>query len=80
MSGVLQIHDFVEGTCCTFCNKPFKWRNQYTIVDQSGKGYVKEVELITAHAGCRTLLSKYQKLQSDLLDTEWKLFKLQNQL
>ena len=62
---------------CTVCHRPFKWRKQYTIIEKSEKGYIKEVEFITAHAGCRNLLCKYHKLQDELLDTEWKLFGLQ---
>ena len=64
-------------TLCTVCHRPYKWRKNYTVIARVEGRYIKDTELITAHAGCRNLLCKYQKLQAELLDTEWKLFQLQ---
>ena len=75
MDETIRIYDCEN--MCTVCNKPYKWRKHYTNVERLERGYVKEVEFITTHTGCLKLLCKYQKLQDDLLDTEWKLFQLQ---
>ncbi len=63
-------------TMCTVCSKPYRWRKDYTIVEKLDVGYIKEVEFVTAHAGCRSLLCKYHKLQDELLDMKWKLIEL----
>ena len=76
MDETIRIYDCEN--LCTVCNKPYKWRKHYTIAEKLERGYIKEVEFITAHAGCRNLVCKYYKLQSELLDTEWKLFQLRH--
>jgi len=67
------IHE--EKDICTICNKPFKWSKRNWV-----KGDMIEVELITAHAHCRSkcraLTAQKKKLEKELLEVEWELYKL----
>jgi hypothetical protein len=35
---------------------------------------IKCVDIITAHAGCRSLLSKIQKLKDEIIELEFELY------
>jgi hypothetical protein len=70
----MKIHN--ETDVCTICDKAFKWTKRNWIREHD----LPEVELVTAHAGCRykmrKLTEKKEKLQQELLGVEWELFNL----
>jgi hypothetical protein len=70
----MKIHS--ETDICSVCDKPFKWSKRYWIREHE----LPELELITAHAGCRHKLRKLnerkEKLENELLNVEWELFNL----
>jgi len=39
---------------------------------------IKEVELITAHATCRSLVRKKKEKEAEILEIEWRLFCIKN--
>ena len=56
---------------CVVCGEPFKYiKRYYTPIGD----LPKEMELITAHAGCRTLMRKYLKTKEEILNMEFELF------
>jgi len=56
---------------CVVCGRTFKYMKRYTSpIDD----LPKEMELITAHAGCRNLMKKYLKTKEELLNMEFELF------
>ena len=57
---------------CTVCCKNYIHHNRYIA---GGNGF-KELELVTAHAGCRGLIRQQHELKQKLVDLEWKLFLL----
>ena len=63
-----------EDNTCTCCGKPYTHRRTYRHGWIDDERLVKEVTLVTAHAGCRTLTDKITKLKNDLLDLEFQLF------
>ena len=66
----------MENTCCV-CSRPFR---QYKCFHPSEYNGLKEMEIITAHAGCRKLTSSITDKKKELLDLEWKLYFKKNTL
>ena len=57
---------------CILCRKPFK---HYNFITKSPlHKELKEVEIVLAHACCRNLLKKRDKLNQALLDVEYDIF------
>jgi len=59
---------------CTVCCKHYKHRKRYGMWAKEDTARVKEVELITAHAGCRHLMEQKEQVKAKLLDIEWRLY------
>lgn len=60
---------------CNVCGKPFNHMKHYYLEDgMMMKGGLKCVELITAHAGCRSLVNKIKELKDEIMELEFKLF------
>jgi hypothetical protein len=66
-----------SGDTCTVCGKAFKWSKRNWVINE-----MVEMELITAHASCRSklrlLTEKKQKLKDEILNVEWEMFQLCN--
>ena len=60
---------------CTVCGNYCKHKKRYFKTETTPDG-IKEVELITAHATCRSLIRKKQELEQQIRDIDWKLFAL----
>jgi hypothetical protein len=56
---------------CILCSKPFK---HYNFIKQSQTTELKEVEIVLAHAACRNLMKKREKLNQALLDVEYDIY------
>jgi len=56
---------------CILCSRPFK---HYNFIKKSQTTELKEVEIVLAHACCRNLLKKRDKLNQALLDVEYDIF------
>ena len=71
----MKIH--TETDICSVCKKPFKWSKRNWVREE-----MIEVEFITAHASCRSKLrllnEKKQKLQNEITNIEWEIFKMCN--
>jgi len=61
---------------CSLCAKPYLHHKRFYWKDDDKT--IKEVQLVTAHAGCRSLLSKIEEQKQKLLDLEFKLYVLKN--
>ena len=60
---------------CNVCGKKFKhYKYFYCENGAMLKTDIKNVEFVTAHAGCRSLVDKIKKLKDELLDLEFKLY------
>jgi hypothetical protein len=60
---------------CNVCGKPFKHFKRYYLENEmTMKQGIKCVDIITAHAGCRSLLSKIQKLKDEIIELEFELY------
>jgi hypothetical protein len=57
---------------CTICAKPYPHHKRFLWADNDKT--IKTVELITAHAGCRSILTKIEEQKQKLLDLEYKLY------
>ena len=77
-------HDFENEECividhrldiCTVCCKNYKHHNRY-LSFINGDRSIKDLEIITAHPCCRSLVTKIKEQQQKLVDLEWKLFLL----
>lgn len=55
---------------CSVCGTPYPHRKVFSFKVDG----LKEVEFITAHAGCRSLVDKIKKLKEELLELEFKLY------
>ena len=60
---------------CTVCAKPYKHRIRY-LTFINGDRTIKDLEFITAHAECRSLVRQIEEQKQKLTDLEWKLYKL----
>ena len=69
--------DYDNKDTCTICGNYCKHRKRYFVTSSTPKG-LKEVDFITAHATCRSLMKKKLELERELVDVEWKLFVLSN--
>lgn len=56
---------------CILCSKPFK---HYNFIKKSQEGGLKEIEIVLAHATCRNLIKKRDKLNQALLDVEYDIY------
>lgn len=56
---------------CILCGKHFKL---YNFIKKSQTTEMKEVEIVLAHAGCRNLIKKREKLNQALLDVEYDIY------
>jgi hypothetical protein len=61
----------LNDTKCMHCNKDYQHRKAYRICKFTK---LKEVEILTTCVICRSLYRKHKRLNSELLDTDWKLF------
>ena len=59
---------------CTLCGTPFKFRKIFQHGWEDEERKVKEMTLITAHAGCRSLLKRKKQLEQQLLDLEYEIY------
>jgi hypothetical protein len=59
---------------CSVCAKPYLHHKRYFWKEEDKT--IKEVHLVTAHAGCRSLLSKIEEHQQKILELEFKLYVL----
>ena len=59
---------------CTLCGTPFKFRKIFINGYEDEERKVKEMTLITAHAGCRSLLKRKKQLEQQLLDIEYEIY------
>lgn len=55
---------------CTVCGTPYPYRKVFSFKVDG----LKNVEFVTAHAGCRSLVNKIKKLKDELLNLEFKLY------
>jgi len=55
---------------CSLCGGFFKYRKWYSGNDIS----CKEVNIMTSHPSCRTLINKKRKLEEDTCNVEWEIF------
>ena len=70
------IHIHQEDNICTVCGKHWLYRKRCTLIeDYPG---MKEIEFITSHASCRSLMRKKKDLDKAILDIEFKIFNLKN--
>ena len=71
----MRINDEVD--VCTICNRPYKWSKRYWACAYED---LKEMEMVTAHAGCRSrmriLREKEAKLRAELVSVEWEMLNL----
>jgi len=63
---------------CSVCGKDYPHCKRFVNGFKDGDKTIKEVTLITAHAGCRSLIKKINKAKTAVLDLEYKIFELQN--
>ena len=56
---------------CVLCSMPFK---HYNLIKKTQMSELKEVEVVLAHASCRNLLKKRDKLKEALLDVEYDIY------
>jgi len=56
---------------CSVCAKPYTHRKRYLWGDDKT---IKDVELVTAHPSCRSLLRQIEEQKQKILDLEFKLF------
>ena len=63
---------------CSVCCNHFMHRKRFKYGFKYGDKTIKEITLITAHAGCRALLNKLNEKKQEVLDLEFKIFSLQN--
>ena len=59
---------------CTVCGKSFTHHKRFLKLEND----IKTVELVTSHAGCRSLLRKIEEHKEKLLDLEYKLYILKS--
>lgn len=60
---------------CTVCEKPYTHRRRF---DWGNDSSIKDVSFITAHACCRGWIEKKQKLEMQLNECNWQIFRLKN--
>ena len=63
---------------CSVCGKDYPHSKKFVNGFKDGDKSIKEVTLITAHAGCRNLIEKLNKAKSLVLDLQYKIYELQN--
>ena len=63
---------------CSVCGKHYPHRKRFIHGFKDGEKTIKEVTLVTAHAGCRNLVDRLNKAKDAVLDLEYKLFEIQN--
>lgn len=56
---------------CILCSRPFK---HYNLIKKTQTNELKEVEIVLAHATCRNLMKKRDKLKEALLDVEYDIY------
>ena len=56
---------------CILCSRPFK---HYNFIKKTQISELKEVEIVLAHAGCRNLIKKKDKLNEALLNVEYEIY------
>jgi hypothetical protein len=61
---------------CSVCGKSYTHHKRFSWVDNDRT--IKTVELVTAHATCRSLLRKIEEEKQKLLDLEFKLYILKS--
>lgn len=59
---------------CSVCDRQMIYRKAFTKGWTDETKTCKEFELITAHAGCRSLMNKINKLKDELCGLEYQLF------
>jgi hypothetical protein len=62
---------------CSVCSKRYPHSKRFLNGYKDGDKTIKEVTLITAHAGCRNLVDRLKKAKEAVLDLEYKLFEIQ---
>lgn len=60
---------------CTICAKPYKHRTRY-LSFKDGDRSIKDLEFITAHPTCRSLVRQIEEQKQKITDLEWKLYKI----
>ena len=63
---------------CSVCSRPYPHSKKFVNGFKDGDKSIKEVTLITSHAGCRNLVDKLNKAKDAVLELEFKIFSLQN--
>lgn len=67
----MKVKELEVNGCCFVCQKKFV--KPFRVVKKL-EGNIEEIEVVTAHTKCRTLLKKKEKLMKDLLDVEFDLY------
>ena len=62
---------------CSVCGKRYPHSRRFLHGYKDDDKTIKEVTLVTAHAGCRSLVDKLNKAKEAVLDLEYKIFELQ---
>lgn len=63
---------------CSVCGRRYPHSKRFIHGFKDGDKTIKEVTLITAHAGCRNLVDKLNKAKDAMLELEYKIFEIQN--
>lgn len=63
---------------CSVCARPYPHSRRFIHGYKDDDKTIKEVTLVTAHAGCRNLVDRLNKAKDAVLDLEYKLFEIQN--
>jgi hypothetical protein len=64
-------------TLCNICDKSYKYIKKYSFCEATG---LKELEIITAHATCRSKVNKVKTLYHKLTEAQFELFCLKHSL
>ena len=63
---------------CSVCGKPFIHSRRFIHGFKDGDKTIKEMTLVSAHAGCRDLVNRLNAKKQEVLDLEYKIFSKQN--
>ena len=61
---------------CSVCGKHFVHSRRFLHDFKDGDRTIKEMTLVSAHAGCRDLINKLNAKRNELLELEYKVFQL----